>query len=605
MYLLSFGQRVTTGKRILLAGLLCSLVLVVAVTYRGASGNEFHFDDYDNIVRYGPVRMDQFELQALADAFMHPMIEHRNVPSLTFAIDWWRGGGEARAFLQTNVFLHILTTLSLFGLLVQLLRRWAAAQSQAVMLTAFAAAAIWAVHPINSQAVNLIVQRMAILATLFVLLSLSCYLIARTRSRPWRIPWFVAAVAFGLLGAFSKENAWILPLLLLGVEYGVIRHGQALIRGPQDWLLLSLPFLIAAYVALDLTLGYGPISDSLVGAYDYRSFSMVERLLTQPRVIFFYLSLVLWPLPGRFSLEHDFPVSTSLLVPPTTLVCILGLVLLLLLALWLFARPTSRIIGMLLLWPFATLAIESSFVPLELVFEHRMYLPMAGLAALLGIAIVSLASRYRRRRLTLAGTVALATIGLSLSTSVRTSDWQDALALQADAVRKAPDSARAWTNLGLQRYVAGDRAGAIDALETALELSDGKEPKALEHLGVIYLDRGDLDRAEVLIDQVYRLQWSRPAPSVLNHKGEVELARERYASAVEFFALAIDAAPWNSVYYWNIALAYEGLGECEFALRSWREYLERETDPSRRVEVERHIAIVHGGGHNSCGKRQQ
>jgi hypothetical protein len=244
MYLLSFGQRVTTGKRILLAGLLCSLVLVVAVTYRGASGNEFHFDDYDNIVRYGPVRMDQFELQALADAFMHPMIEHRNVPSLTFAIDWWRGGGEARAFLQTNVFLHVLTTLSLFGLLVQLLRRWAAAQSQAVMLTAFAAAAIWAVHPINSQAVNLIVQRMAILATLFVLLSLSCYLIARTRSRPWRIPWFVAAVAFGLLGAFSKENAWILPLLLLGVEYGVIRHGQALIRGPQDWLLLSLPFLI-------------------------------------------------------------------------------------------------------------------------------------------------------------------------------------------------------------------------------------------------------------------------------------------------------------------------------------------------------------------------
>jgi hypothetical protein len=600
-----FEYSSTMSERVQLAGLLCALVVIVAVTYRGASGNEFHFDDYDNIVRYSPVRMDQFELQSLADAFMHPMIEHRNVPSLTFAIDWWRGGGEARAFLQTNVLLHILTTLSLFGFVVQLLRRWAAEQSHAVMLAAFAAAAIWAVHPINSQAVNLIVQRMAILAALFVLLSLSCYLIARTTSRTWRIPWFVAAVAFGLLGAFSKENAWILPLLLLGVEYGVIRHRRELIRGPQDWLLLSLPFLVAVFVVLDLALEVGPISDSLVGAYDYRSFSMVERLLTQPRVIFFYLSLVLWPLPGRFSLEHAFPVSTSLLAPPTTLICILGLVVLLLAALWLFARPTSRIVGLLLLWPFATLAIESSFVPLELVFEHRMYMPMVGLVALLGIAILSLARRYPGREIALAGTVALATIGLSFSTSVRTNDWRDALALQVDAVRKAPDSPRAWTNLGLQRYMAGDKAGAIDALETALELSDGKEPKALEHLGVIYLDRGELDRAEALIDQVYRQQWSRPEPSVLNHKGEVELARERYASAVEFFARAIDAAPWNRVYYWNIALAYEGLGECELALRSWRDYLERETDPSQRGEVERHIAIVHGGGHNSCGNRKQ
>lgn len=588
-------------KRVQLAGLLSALVLIVAVTYRDAPNNDFHFDDYDNIVRYGPVRMDQFELRALADAFMNPMLEYRNVASLTFAIDWWRGGGEARAFLQTNVLLHILATLSLFGFAVQLLRRWATDQSRAVLVIAFAVSAIWAVHPINSQAVNLIVQRMAILATLFVLLSLNCYLIARASTPTRRAGWLVACTAFAVLGALSKQNAWILPVLLLGVEYGVIRHRRPLLRGPLDGLLLSLPFLIVTLVMLDLMLGTGPVSKTFVGAYEHRSFSMAERLLTQPRVIFFYLSLVLWPLPGRFSLEHAFPASTSLLEPATTLPCILGLVILLLVAIWLFARPKSRIVGLLLIWPVATLAIESSFVPLEMVFEHRMYMPMAGLAVLLGIALLSLLRRYPRRELILAGTVTLATLGLALSTTVRTSDWQDALNLHADAVRKAPDSPRAWANLGLQRYMDGDPVGAIGALEMALELSDGKESKALEHLGVIYLDRGELDRAETLIDQAYRMQWSRPAPSVLNHKGEVELARERYATAVEFFARAIGTAPWNSVYYWNIALAYEGLGECDLALKSWREYLEREKDVSQHGEVERHIATAYGRGQDACG----
>ncbi len=152
----------------------------------------------------------------------------------------------------------------------------------------------------------------------------------------------------------------------------------------------------------------------------------------------------------------------------------------------------------------------------------------------------------------------------------------------------------------MHRYLEGDRGGAMAALEKAIELSDGKEKKALEHLGVIYLDLGDLDRAEALVGSAYRLQWNDPEPSVLNHMGEIELARERYASAVKYFDQAIRIAPWKSAYYWNIALAYEGLADCSEALQNWRKYLDLDKDPASRRQIEQRIAETYLTGSGSC-----
>jgi tetratricopeptide (TPR) repeat protein len=584
------------------AGLALLLAVIVALVYREAPGNQFHFDDYHNIVDYGPVRMAQPSAAALWEAFTNPRLTHRNVASLTFAIDWWRGGGQPRAFLQTNVLLHILAALAVFVFARQVLLRLKPDDPGIVLLAAFAAALLWAVHPLNSQAVNLIVQRMTILATLFVLLSLSCYLAGRSAETPRAIALFAAAGLFAVLAGLSKENAWILPVLVLAAEYGVVRHGKALMLNRMDTLLLSLPFIAAALVVLDLASGNGPISRNFLSGYEIRSFTMEERLLTQPRVVFFYLSLVFWPLAGRFSLEHDFAVSTSLTSPPATIFALLGGALILLAALYLFLRPKTRLTGFLLLWPAMTLVIESSFIPLEMVFEHRMYLPMVGLALLAGAAWIAVHDYRPAYSPAFAAVVAVVALGLTLSTAKRTELWEEPLLLNEDAVKKAPNSSRAWSNLGMYRYLGGDQAGAIAALEKAIELSGGREMKALEHLGVIQLDLGNLERAEALVGRAYRMQWKSPEPSLLNHMGEVELARERYASAAAFFDRAIRIAPWKSAYYWNIALAYEGLGRCSLALQYWRDYLRLEPDPGSRHEVERHIEANYGAGETGCGK---
>jgi hypothetical protein len=596
------GNGLNGNGTLQVAGLAMLLAVIITLVYWEAPGNQFHFDDYHNIVDYGPVRMEQLSSKALLDAFNNPKLEYRNVPSLFFALDWWRGGGEARAFLQTNVLLHVLTALAVFAFAGQVLRRVNNDDTRTVLLAAFGVALLWAVHPINSQAVNLIVQRMAILATLFVVLSLSCYLAARSADSPRSIAWYVAAGLFAVLGAFSKQNAWILPLLVLAVEYGVVRHGQVLIQNRQDVFLLALPFVAAALVALDIALGTGPLSGSFLSGYEIREFSMEERLLTQPRVIFFYASLVLWPLPGRFSLEHDFAVSTSLMMPPTTSASLLGLAILLFAALFLFVRPQTRVLGFLLLWPAMTLAIESSFIPLELVFEHRMYMPMVGLAILPGVGWLAIRNPRSWQSIGYVAALGAIALGLAISTAQRTKTWRDPLTLSSDAVEKAPDSSRAWSNLGKERYLSGDQAGAMAALERAIGLSGGKETKALEHLGVIYLDLGDLDRAEALVGSAYRQQWNRPEPSILNHMGEIELARKRYASAAGFFDRAIGIAPWKSAYYWNIALAYEGLSYCSLALQNWHKYLDLEDDPDSRRQVEQHIQETYASESGSCAR---
>jgi len=576
------------------------LVLVVSFVYHETPGNSFNFDDFGNIVRYAPVHMDRLDTAALAEAFSNPKIGHRYVPSLTFAIDWWRGGGKARAFLQTNVLLHVLTSLVLFGFVTQLMRRWIGEDRRSVVLVAFAVTALWALHPINSQAVNLIVQRMAILSTLFVLLSLSCYLAARGTAQRQPVAWLLGSVFFGALAAISKENAWILPLLIVGVEYGVIRHGEPLIRCNVDWAVLFAPFVLAGLLVLDLGTGAGPISENYVSGYAFRPFSMVERLLTQPRVVFYYMALVAWPMPGRFSVEHDFLVSTSLLSPPTTLLSLAALAGVIAVALFLFLRTRTRLPGFLLLWPLATLAIESSFIALELVFEHRMYLPLTGLAALVGISVLSLIRSYPEYSKAVVALLLLVAIGLSVSTMKRTSMWREPLLLYEDAVTKAPASSRAWGNLGLYRYQGGDAEGGLAALELAVDLGNGKDAKVLENLGVVYLDLGRLDDAASLIRHAYALQRERPAPSILNHMGEVELAMGRHAAAARYFRDAVNVASWNSVYYWNLALAYEGMSQCVAALAAWRRYLSLSRDASGSAQVEQHIGAVYHSVSGEC-----
>ena len=424
-----------------------SLILAIVLAYQGIELNGFHFDDSPNILDRPAITISQLSLAALANAAHNAFLPLRPLPSITFALDWWRGGGAPAPFLVTNLALHILSACGVLALLLRILNIANPGKSPAPAVIAATAAALWwALQPIHVQAVSYVVQRMTILAALFSLLSVLAYIQGRSADRH-RAIWLVASLASFALGSMSKENTWITPLLLLSAEFLIVRHGKSPVRSSLDRMLIALPILAGLAVLADL-MASGPLGRWALAGYETRSFTLAERLLTQPKVVLFHVSQILWPLPQRFSLEHDVEIirsaaSIQFWLPALVITAWCATALLL------TTRPRHRITAFWMLWIPVTLAIESSFVPLELVFEHRMYLPSVGFAGLIAQGLSGLPSKIGVSTATGWAILSVAILLSLWSTHERIPQWRTETSLYQQAVKVAPNSARAWNHLGV------------------------------------------------------------------------------------------------------------------------------------------------------------
>ncbi|MDE2197135.1 MAG: tetratricopeptide repeat protein, partial [Gammaproteobacteria bacterium] len=232
--------------------------------------------------------------------------------------------------------------------------------------------------------------------------------------------------------------------------------------------------------------------------YYLRNFTPIERLLTECRVIFDYLYWTCLPNLGQLGLYHDdFTVSRGLLNPPTTLISVLGLAALMGFALWI--RRRWKWLSFAVLWFLAGQLIESSIIPLELVFEHRNYLPIFGV--ILGIsaqAYIGLASTGKRRLAI--GIAAFAGVMLASLTALRASSWHSPVAFAVSEIVHHPQSERARYELGIL-YVAmamdGDTDSAPQA-ERAMLVARALDPDGLAEdvaLAIMYTQLGQPGRA--------------------------------------------------------------------------------------------------------------
>ena len=567
----------------ILSGLLV-LGLLVAFVYRDAPSNDFHFDDRDNIVDHLPLHIDKLDIASLQRAWSEPLLASRPLPSVTFAVDWWRGQGQPAPFQVTNLLLHFGNTALVFLLVGWVARRSRtadAASETRIWLGSLLAAGLWAAHPIQVQAVTYIVQRMAELSALFSLVSVYCYIRGRTAPR-YRPLWLAAAMLTFGLGALSKENAWIVPGLWWLAEFGLCRTGRPAIGSGWDRLIFALPFVVALYAAIDLLIG-GVLADRFLPGYAGRDFGVVERLLTQPRVVLFHLSQLLWPAPGRFSVEHDFGLSTGLFTPPTTAAALILILVWCAMGLRALVSERFRAVGFWMLWLPLSLVPESTVVPLEMVFEHRMYLPSVGLAGLFGLVLADRRAAGRMS-LTVAATGLLALLWI---TPQQVRFWRDDLSLYQNAIQVAPNSPRAWSGWGESLVKAGRTAEAKVALERALKL-DPTQYGAWEKIGVIHMDAGDLAGAERALREAHRLSGGKH--TVANHIGELYMLMENPAAALDQFVAATERRPDEAIYRWNQAVALEKLGHCQAAAAQWQVYLRLEPDPDERARVASHLA---------------
>lgn len=380
--------------RTLHLGFAVSLIIAMVVFWPALTG-PFLFDDFPNLQalgRNGGItsldNLKSFVFSGGAGALGRPL------SLLSFAINDQCWPADPWPFKYTNLLLHLLNGVLVFVLARQLGHLSRIKRERAELL-ALVVMSIWLLHPMQISTMMLVVQRMTELVTTFTLAGIIGYLYGRrkleTNSRQGYALMSLAIGVCGTLATLCKENGILLPLYVLTIEMTFLRQSRP--TPTYQWRTWSALFLWAPLILLS---GYFVIGwDRVADGYLNRDFTLTERLLTEPRILFDYLRQIFIPHLGGSGLFHDDYVwSTGLFTPISTIICIAGLVSLFALAF--VARRNYPILAFAILWFFAGHVLESSFIGLELYFEHRNYLPMFGPLFAVTYYILHATSKLRR-----------------------------------------------------------------------------------------------------------------------------------------------------------------------------------------------------------------
>lgn len=500
------------------------------LVYANALLGPFIFDDVDSISDNQHIRT----LWPLGQAMSAPpqgTLAGRPIVSLSLAFNYAVGGLNVWGYHAVNVAIHLLSALLLFGIVRRTLLspglagRW----KRSASWLAAVSAAIWVVHPLQTEAVTYVVQRTELLMGLFYLLTLYCAI------RGWqgsdRRAWFAGAVVSCALGMGSKEVMVSAPLVVLLYDRTFVSgsFGASLRNGRGLYAGLAVTWLVLAWMNL-----HGPRSET-VGLR--LGVAPMEYLETQAGVILWYLRLSLWPHPLAITYD-DWPIAARV-----TQFLPQGLIIMALLAGAFWRRSPLGFLGVFF---FMILAPTSTFVPIvtEFAAERRMYLPLGAVVVLVVIGgyrlLVYLSSRLSLSASVVrgigAGLTIVAMAALCCATVARNRDYASAIGIWGDTVAKRPGSATAHFSLadalmGEKRY-----AEAIEHCNVALRIKPNSA-RAHNNLGAALLKTGRVAEALPHFEDAVRCDPSFAMArvnlaNVLAHRGRTNEAMEHLAAAV-------------------------------------------------------------------------
>ncbi len=500
------------------------LLAAVAATFANAVGNGFVYDDQLVIVDDPAVRLP---LSAGLTG-----LNYRPLRTLSYRVDYALAGMDPRAFHVGNILYHGLAVLLVYALLVGL---------GAAPPGALVGALVFAVHPVQADAVSYAAGRRDVLCGLFYALGVVAYLRYRRTGRPASLA--LAAVA-SVLAILAKEMAITLPLACVLVDRwerrrAVVAGGVRQQPGAGSTRQLVYLALLALLGGAALALTYGRHVLHLATERPWHGGSIGANAATVARVWTKYLQLVLWPATLSVDYSYDaFPVSTSL-GDPRALASIAMLTLVAALA-WARWRRGGRV-GLGLAWAAVTLLPVSHIVPFrELLAEHYLYVPMMGVAIAVSGVLDAAVVRWPRRRRVVAAVAVVGVAALAARTVIRNRDWQDRITLWSATVAVYPDCARAQYNLG-QAYF--ERSRFADA-ERAWHAAAALQPDDLETtrgLAMLYYRLGKHDAAAEKIAAVIA---AKPDDGeALTLAGYIALDRGKPETARAYFDAALAHLP--------------------------------------------------------------
>jgi tetratricopeptide (TPR) repeat protein len=591
-----------------------SLFVLILIIYGNSLNGVWQFDDFDGIVNNSRIHLNTLSWPEIKNAFFATPqdILGRSMANFSFGLNYYVGGLNVFGYHLVNIVIHLIASIFLYLLVyhtlnLSLLQEKYQKSSYAIALLA---AFLWASSPVHVNAVTYIVQRMTSLAGMAYVMSMYFYLKGRTaQDTSRRIALFLLCVVAGGMAICAKQNAVMLPIVIYLYDLFLIQ-GVSAENIRKNRPIISL-ILVTAIAGLVYVIFYTSILD-----YQYWTFSMIERLLTAPRILLFYISLLLYPLGSRLTLDHDIQISRSLIDPWSTLPAILFIICAIGYALWIARR--KPLLAFCILFFFLNHLIEGTIIPLDLIFEHRNYVPAMFFfvpVAILMITVLDYFAYKKSLQLLMFFVMTFLLTSQGHTVSVRNDLYHYPEILWKDNINKYPDLSRPRSILGYIYAQRGDYLKAINEHKIAIQvaryphfrqlalfhfnlaslyfLADDNEEMALSHyrkamkihpesispfvydgMALILLNRGNLKLAD---------EYSKRATAnIPNNAGfhdnyaRILLKRGNLEKAIEEALRALSLQPDLIEPLATLGEAYRVKGNYSRSEYYWREFLKKE-----------------------------
>ena len=561
---------------------LC-LALFVFLIYSNTLESPFVFDD-PHVIQDNPyIRLTNLTYKELKSAAFDGPSSNRPVVKLSFALNYYFHEDKVLGYHLVNILIHIMTgiLLYLFAKMTLSILSLRSGVTSSKWIPFFSAL-LWLVHPIQTQSVTYMVQRMNSMAAMFYVLSMLLYGKARLRKdsrKRWVL--FSGCIISGLFALGSKENSATLPFFIFLYEWYFFQDLNS--TWLKNRILPCLGILLIVVSITFIYLGADPVRKILA---DYKTypFTLSEHVLTEFRVVVYYISLLILPHPSRLNLDYDFTISHSLLDPPTTMVSLLFVVGLI--GLSFNTAKKRRLLSFAILWFLGNLLIESSVIGLDLIFEHRNYLPS------MFVALMTVTLFYERIRPKWLGVGILyaGIILFSIWSYERNGVWRDDMTLWADCAKKSPKKARPQTNLGVAFYQRGKTNEAMTRYYEALRI-DPNYIDAHNNLGIILRRQGRLEEAMDHFSAV--LSQDSEYREAHNNLANTLSGLGRLDEAIDHYVEAIRIDPHDAIAHYNLANTLGRQGKYKEAKINYEAALRIRPDfPEARKNLQRTLQLL-------------
>ena len=531
------------------------IITIISIVYSNTLEAPFVLDDKFVIVENPIVKdlgymVNPSEAKVHKGRFEYEIFRRRYIGYLTFAINYWFHKLDVTGYHLVNIAIHIINSLIVYWLVILTFKTPflnSSVLGGRINEIAFFASLFFACHPLQTQAVTYIWQRVTSLSTTFYCLALVFYILWRLTSKKpssfatqMPILFYFGSVISAVLAMKTKEIAFTLPVVIFLYELMFFEEKI------KKRILYITPLLLTMLIIPISLLETEKLKGDLMGnigevTREDHNISRMDYLLTQFTVIATYIRLIFFPI--NQNLDYDFPIYNTFLTPEVFLSFLL-LFSIFGLGIYMFLRSrarniTYRIIAFGIFWFFITLSVESSFIPLvDVIWEHRVYLPSTGFFIALTIGIFLILNKFGHRKLHRIGVAIIVTVIIMFSvlTYSRNNIWSSEIALWQDNVEKSPQKARPHNNLGNVLYNQGRTEEAKEHYLHALRINPDSE-KAHYNLGNVLSNQGRTEEAKEHYLQALRINPESEKThlnlgNILYNQGRTEEANEHYLQAL-------------------------------------------------------------------------